>query len=693
MFSTPRDKLLLAALKSMNDLIFLFDLHGNFAEVFYPEDERLFMEPQHFIGKGYKEVLPSHLVVELECAFDALNKGEKLYEFRYKLEVHGVSNWYHGKMTSVFSEDNRQLGFMGDIRKITRMVELEEALVRKEKMLGAVAVATGLLLDNSSYILAINQGLKLIGQATGVDRAYLFQNGYNPTTEVHFCSQKFEWSAVGAIPQIDNPDLQEVPFDEIGPHVYKLKMGEPFINTVSELEEGRIKELLQAQDILSILVLPIIVNGGFWGFIGFDECKFERLWDHSEYNLLKSYAYSVSSAIERESQVRALREAKTIAEDANREKGLFLSGAVFELNAPLKDIVNWANELRNVQPTQPSLLSATQRISEAAALAIYTVDGLIEFSLMETGHAKSISEVTPWMSWLDAVKESCATFVPNHKLHIRIDERIPDNVRLDAQRLQKIVLSLIASVGRKNQEEHILWDVKLGSTENGDVFEMEVKPCSAQAIHSKHMVFSQNSDGLPPKGYEPYKGQEIDLMVVNRLLQLFRTTLHVNADGDAYYFQLPLEAASSPKQTDPIENNYVFGGFDGSIMVLEDNELNMFIASTLLQTWMPNVRIVEMFNAFDALSFLERESVDLIFVDIELPQKNGFTVTRRIREMEQLAQKVFATPVIALTARSVEHTRELGLAAGMNDFLTKPIDADELKRVLTRFLSRTNKVS
>jgi CheY-like chemotaxis protein len=127
--------------------------------------------------------------------------------------------------------------------------------------------------------------------------------------------------------------------------------------------------------------------------------------------------------------------------------------------------------------------------------------------------------------------------------------------------------------------------------------------------------------------------------------------------------------------------------------VLEDNELNMFIASTLLQTWMPNVKVVEMFNAFDALSFLERESVDLIFVDIELPQKNGFTVTRRIREMEQLAQKVFATPVIALTARSVEHTRELGLAAGMNDFLTKPIDADELKRVLTRFLSRTNNVS
>jgi CheY-like chemotaxis protein len=684
MLHVTREKLLQVAVRSMDDLIFIFDLEGNFVDSFYPKIEDLFMEPSEFMGKNYREVLPPYLVVELDAAFSSLRNGSTLYEFRYKLEVNNQKQWYHGKMTNLFADDGAHLGFMGDIRRITRTVELEEGLLRKEKMLNAVAAASILLIEKSELREAVNSGLRLIGQATGVDRVYLFQNGYNKEKNFYFCSQKFEWSASTAIPQLDNPELQEIPFDDIGPFVYTLRNGKPFVHTVAELEEGRTKELLEAQDILSILVFPILVNSEFWGFVGFDDCRNERVWDQAEYHLLKSYAHSLSSAIGREAEVTALKKAHIAMEDSNREKSLFLSRAVAELSLPLENALAQVAQLPLLN-NDDRILSKKQMVLQTISEALRTVQGLDDYVKMDSLLSNDLPISTPWMNWVNGVKDSSASFLPPHKLHIQLDSGIPDQVQVDGSRLKKILLYLINSVARKNNSLDVLWTVRKTFLNNTAWLDFEVLPCSPVTISFEKRTWDATSDKMIPNGYSVYQGEEIDIMVVNRLLGVFGSALFTDQNGLAYCFRLPMEPASVHVEAGGSLIAPEFAAYRGRIMVIEDNELNMFITSTLLQTWMPDATILEIFNAYDALTALENQLVDLVFVDIELPQRNGYHLAKKIRALEKSMGSSSAVPIVALTARYREQGREEAIAAGLSDFLAKPIDAEDLRRVLHKY--------
>ncbi len=211
----------------------------------------------------------------------------------------GQKYWQSLTIEPVFNKDGECISYVSISRDISERKKAEKEIRRKEEMLRSVANSADEFLSNPDIFDAIAKSLPIMGKAVDVDRVYLFQNSYREQGTI-VTSQRMEWNSGIADPQIDNPGMQNVPieiFDAFLPDLYQKK---PFKTIVSDLpEEMFYKSVLESQDIQSILILPIFTKGIFWGLVGYDECKYKRIWADDEISILKSYTITISSAIER----------------------------------------------------------------------------------------------------------------------------------------------------------------------------------------------------------------------------------------------------------------------------------------------------------------------------------------------------------------------------------------------------------
>lgn len=186
-----------------------------------------------------------------------------------------------------------------ETREIADIIEKETVLGIRETMLLAISDATSELLYNNDFFQAVVKVLGIIGKAVNVDRTYLFTCSFDENGE-ELVSQRSEWNSNDTEPQINNPDLQNVPLSLFDDFVEMMRNNIPFQSIVAELDEGsELKAILESQAIISILILPVFHKGEFWGFIGYDECKYARIWDDVEVSILQTLSNNMASALNR----------------------------------------------------------------------------------------------------------------------------------------------------------------------------------------------------------------------------------------------------------------------------------------------------------------------------------------------------------------------------------------------------------
>ena len=186
------------------------------------------------------------------------------------------------------------------VHDITEVKKGEEALRYQTKLLMGLSRATDcILLEKNLTKKNITDALQVLGEAVSVDRVYIFEHTPGAKGSRGFMSQRYEWSSDTVEAQINNPALQNVPWDDFAPRWYDtfITGGHISGNVVDFPREQR--NVLMQQKIISLLVLPIEVNNTLWGFIGFDSCQQARGWSQMETDLLKSTANSFAVVIER----------------------------------------------------------------------------------------------------------------------------------------------------------------------------------------------------------------------------------------------------------------------------------------------------------------------------------------------------------------------------------------------------------
>lgn len=192
-------------------------------------------------------------------------------------------------------------------RDIEKVLETEKRLELREKMLKAIADTSKELSFSIDFYESIAKSLPILGEAVEVDRTYLFEFHTGDKGE-SLLSQRLEWNSGTADPQIDNPELQNLPVEMFEEFIELMSRDEPFQAIVEELPaSSNIKEVLAAQGIITVLIIPVFHKGELWGFIGYDDCLKARIWDEAEISILRTFSGNLSLNIERQENFKEIQ--------------------------------------------------------------------------------------------------------------------------------------------------------------------------------------------------------------------------------------------------------------------------------------------------------------------------------------------------------------------------------------------------
>lgn len=326
------------------DIVYTHDLTGQFLSINGAAARLTGYTAEEAMGMSIARVVaPEHLQMAAEMIRRKMTDGgQTTYELdiitkdgrRAPLEV----------SSRIIYEDGKPVAVQGTARDITERRRVEQALHRREAVLKAVSFAAGRFLvaavDDADNI---HEVLARLGEATGVNRVYIFENSCGPDRQV-LTSQRYEWTAAGTMPQIDNPDLQDFPVREAGFGRWEEAMtrGQVVVGHVREFPEAE-RQVLEPQEVKSIAAVPIFVGGAWWGFIGFDECAAEREWPAVEMDALKTAADLVGAAIQRKRFEEALGESeekyRELVENSNEVIYTLDAGGVVTYVSPVVEQV------------------------------------------------------------------------------------------------------------------------------------------------------------------------------------------------------------------------------------------------------------------------------------------------------------------------------------------------------------------
>ncbi len=185
------------------------------------------------------------------------------------------------------------------------MSSLPQHADHSQTLLHAVTHAARIMFSHASLHQSITEVLTLVGEASALSRIYLFEMETLPNA-VLVTHQRYEWCAPGITPQIDSPDLQNLPMLEAGLERWITVLGNntPVYGKVADLPDSE-RAILAAQAILSIAVVPIMVGEQWWGFIGFDDCENPRTWTPIEIETLQAVAAMIGGILYSEQRAAA----------------------------------------------------------------------------------------------------------------------------------------------------------------------------------------------------------------------------------------------------------------------------------------------------------------------------------------------------------------------------------------------------
>ncbi|HTH55568.1 MAG TPA: PAS domain S-box protein [Cyclobacteriaceae bacterium] len=238
------------------------------------------------------------------------------------------------------------------VRKGDRAALLKELQIR-DALFSSLAQATRELLANRDWSAAVGIGLKLIGEATKVERVFLFENNLSKEGTLT-TSKRFEWNADATLSDAGRSKLQDLRYDQMEEIYEPLRSNRPYFQVVSKLElNSPFRKIVEDEASKSVLLFPIFVGDLFWGFMGFCERRYERKWSDIEISVLNAYAAMVSGSINRkqiESRMEmALHQAleseqrfRTLQEASFGGIGLHDKGVIIDCNQGLSDLTGYS---------------------------------------------------------------------------------------------------------------------------------------------------------------------------------------------------------------------------------------------------------------------------------------------------------------------------------------------------------------
>lgn len=394
-----------------------------------------------------------------------------------------------------------------------------------------------------------------------------------------------------------------------------------------------------------------------------------------ENNLLDVIGYLNEQISKRKAAEQALIVAREVAEKANQAKSEFLSVMSHEIRTPLNAVIGLGHILSRQNP-RPDQLNNLQVLRSSADNLLSLINDILDFNKIDAGKLELDNSLFNINTTVEDVYQAISIKAneSGNKISIQIDPNIPQQVFGDVHRLMQVLNNLLSNAVKFTSRGEVRLSLELTkSTESKCAILFSVHDTGIGINKDKlnHIFnpFSQASSTITRQ----FGGTGLGLAITADLLRLMNSEIKVETEvgkGSKFYFTLELAYASEIAENINASSIIDEDLDRARILLVEDTPFNLLFTTQLLEGWNTVIDVAE--NGAIAVEKVQSQSYDLVIMDLHMPVMDGYTSTRKIREFNP------QIPIIALTASATADIEQKIADAGMQDYVTKPFNPNDL---------------
>ena len=601
--------------------------------------------------------------------------------------------------------------YLRDLREHKQMME---EIKWRDSLLNTVNQMAVVLLQSETDAFESNlvHCMGMIAKTIKVDRIRLWKNH---TIEISDFSRSllYEW--------LEDPKLQHSP-DQTLDMLYSgnipewekvLSSGKCIAGHFSTMSPV-VQERLISQNIVSIVVVPILLQDQFWGFISYEDCSDGREFPENEQSILRTAGMVIVNTLLRNEVTQNLRTsaeqlevALTDAQAANRAKSSFLARMSHEMRTPLNAVIGLCGLTLESSHLDNESYVNLEKIYNAGVVLLNTVNDILDISKIEAGRFELQPAEYELASLInDAVTQNVLRIGEKPvEFVLDIDESLPARLYGDELRVKQILNNLLSNAFKYTMEGTVTMNVAC-TREGDDVWLTLTVRDTGIGIRAEDTIQLFDDYVQVDKDTNRYlEGTGLGLSITKRMAEMMDGTITAESEyglGSTFTVKLRQgfvsDAVLGPEMVKNLKN---FRGSSGSkydwssritraklpyahVLVVDDNLTNLDVTQGMLAPYGMKVDCVtDGQSAIDAIRD-EKVQYNAVFMDHMMPGMDGIEATRRIREIgTQYAKNI---PIIALTANAVIGNEKMFLDNGFQAFLPKPVEVTRLDEILRHWV-------
>jgi signal transduction histidine kinase len=417
--------------------------------------------------------------------------------------------------------------------------------------------------------------------------------------------------------------------------------------------------------LISVYLTPVQENT-FLTFIGFILFFFFQ-------SLILSYRFAHS-----------LKKAKDAAETASKAKTDFLSTISHEIRTPLNAVVGISHFLINESPRKDQKESL-ESLQFSAEHLTALINDILDYNKLESGSIElEFTEVNLKTLSQKIIKAHSALAKEKGViLDLDLDEKMHSLVMADQTRIYQVLNNLINNALKFTSKGYVkLKTTLLSEDDRIQSIRTEVLDSGIGIPYNKQKLIFERFTQAGSSTTREYGGTGLGLAIIRKILNMVGSEIYVKSEpgsGTIFWFDLSFKKVLHEEVDEAVQEEEDTNIITGkTILLVEDNQMNIMVAEKFLKKWELKVEVAH--NGEEAVEMMRDNKYDLVLMDLQMPIMDGYKATRKIRTFDE------KTPIIALTASALLKVRQDVIAAGMNDYITKPFDPNELRRKIAAYI-------